>query len=167
MPTLRKHNVQTPGAAPAQVTDADIAAIETGPTIEIGGRQVPLIEIEQTAFETSGLTSEEWDKLDGRDRDERIGQARKEMEASLREFGERHGAVDQKAAQERAAASVAARRAARGLAGQHMTERKQNKFDHLPHSTEYDAKEIDAPIQCRDGILVPDKSGQVLPQKFK
>lgn len=167
MPAPRKHNVQTPGAAPAQVTQADIDAVETGPTIEIGGRQVPLVEIEQAAFETSGMTAEEWDAMEGRDRDERIGKARKEMEATLRDFGERHGAEDQKATQARAAANVAARRAARGLAGQHITPRAQNQFEHLPHSTEFDAKELDAPIQCRDGILVPDKSGQVLPQKFK
>lgn len=167
MPAPRKHNVQTPGAAPAQVTQADIDLVETGPSIEIGGRQVPLVEIEQTAFESSGMTSEEWEKLDGRDRDERIGKARKDMEVSLREFGERHGASDQQASQQRAAANVAARRAARGLSGQNVKPHKGSEFEHLPHSSEFDAKELDAPVQCRDGILVPDKSGQVLPQKFK
>jgi hypothetical protein len=167
MPAPRKHNVQTPGAAPAQVTQADIKAIETGPSIEIGGRQVPLVEIEQSAFETSGMTSEEWDALDGRDRDERIGKARKEIEASLREFGERHAGADQQAMQARAAANVAARRAARGLSGKGAGASRSNPFEHLPHSSDIDAKELSAPMQCRDGILVPDTSGQVLKTKFK
>lgn len=167
MPAPRKHNVQTPGAAPAQVTPHDIAAVENGPTIEIGGRQVPIVEIEQNAFETSGLTAEEWDALDGRDRDERIGKARKEIEASLREFNENHADADQKSAQARAAANVAARRAARGLSGKSGAGRQADPFEHLPHSDEYDPKEISAPVQCRDGILVPDTSGQVLPKKFK
>lgn len=153
----RNIKVQTPGqplqsAAPAKQEDMA--------TVNIAGREMPLKEIVQAAFETSGLSVDEWESLPANERDERVGLKTRELAEQLRAAG---NSLSQYEVQKRAQAAVDARRNGRKAGGANA---KHDPLADLPHSSDIDPKTLAAPMQCRDGIVVPDRQ-EPLPKNFR
>ncbi|WP_186239510.1 hypothetical protein [Burkholderia gladioli] len=122
--TKRTYQTQTPGAAAtdqaAAAGELAIVGADTDAVISIGGRNVPLAEIVIGAYETSGMSAEEWAAVDPQVRDDLVGKQRKEVEQAMASATE---LPSQAAARELAAAAVAARAARRTSARRTRTTR--------------------------------------------
>ncbi len=129
--------------------------------MQIAGRDVPINDIVEGAFETSGLSAEEWNAADPAQRDELIAGKRKELETMFRGAGDM---PSQAAAREQAQAAVAARRAAREA--RPSEDGSPAAEPTLPHSSEVDPATLAAPKLCSDGWLVPTIQKQ-LPNNFR
>ncbi len=162
--TKRTYQTQTPGAAvsqPGETVEFAIVGSDTDAVITIGGRDVPLAEIVIGAYETSGMSAEEWAAVDPQVRDDLVGKQRKEIEQAMA------GAADLPSlavAREQAAAAVAARAATR-TARQKATP-SQAAAPTLPHRDDIDPKAIVAPVQTQQGWVVPS-TPRTLPQNFR
>ncbi|WLE60295.1 hypothetical protein GIY62_06465 [Burkholderia plantarii] len=162
----RTYQTQTPGASPVTATqpDGDVPSIlgaDTNAIITVGGREVPLAEIVIGAFETSGMSAEEWAAADPGVRDNLVGKQRKEIEQAMAGAAE---LPSQASAREQAAAAVAARAATRA-ARQQLTP-GQSAAPTLPHRDEVDPAKIAAPVQTQQGWIVPS-TPRALPQNFR
>jgi hypothetical protein len=163
----REYKTQQPGmpsAAPAAGATAAVVLAGIGSddaVMQISGRDVLINDIVEGAFETSGLSAEEWNAAEPTKRDELIAGKRKEFESMFRNAGEM---PDQQKAREQAAAAVAARRAAREAAP--AADGAPAAKPTLPHSSEVDPATLAAPKLCSDGWLVPTIQKQ-LPQNFR
>ncbi|MBR8491764.1 hypothetical protein [Burkholderia cenocepacia] len=146
---------------PAPIVGADTDAVLT-----IAGREVPLAEIVIGAFETSGMSAEEWAAVDPQVRDDMVGKKRKELEQSLAGAGE---LPSQETARKAALAAVTARREQREAvaavaAGMAATGKPAERK--LPHRDEIDPMEIAGPVLTQQGWIVPSKPRE-LPRNFK
>ncbi|MFY4697933.1 hypothetical protein [Burkholderia glumae] len=163
--TKRTYQTQTPGAAAtdqaAAAGELAIVGADTDAMISIGGRNVPLAEIVIGAYETSGMSAEEWAAIDPQVRDDLVGKQRKEVEQAMASATE---LPSQAAARELAAAAVAARAATRS-ARQKATP-SQAAAPTLPHRDDVDPKTIVAPVQTQQGWIVPS-TPRTLPQNFR
>lgn len=163
--TKRTYQTQTPGAAPVSQAGepAEIAIVgaETDAVISIGGRDVPLAEIVIGAFETSGMSAEEWAAVDPQVRDDLVGKQRKEVEQAMASATE---LPSQAIARQQAAAAVAARAATR--TARQKAEPSQAAAPSLPHRDDVDSKKIVAPVQTQQGWVVPS-TPRALPQNFR
>ncbi|WP_124094484.1 hypothetical protein [Burkholderia gladioli] len=163
--TKRTYQTQTPGAAAidqaAAAGELAIVGADTDAMISIGGRNVPLAEIVIGAYETSGMSAEEWAAIDPQVRDDLVGKQRKEVEQAMASATE---LPSQAAAREQAAAAVAARAATR-TARQKATP-SQAAAPTLPHRDDVDPKTIVAPVQTQQGWIVPS-TPRTLPQNFR
>lgn len=168
----REYKTQQPGM-PSTAPAAGAATTTTAATIvlagigsddavmQIAGRDVPINDIVEGAFETSGLSAEEWNAAEPTKRDELIAGKRKEFEAMFRDAGQM---PSQDAARQQAQAAVAARKAARAV--QPAADGAAPAAPSLPHSSEVDPATLAAPKLCSDGWLVPTIQKQ-LPQNFR
>lgn len=164
----REYKTQQPGmpsAAPAVGGDASktvLAGIgDNDVVMQIVGRDVPMNDIVEGAFETSGLSAEEWNAAEPTKRDELIAGKRKEFETMFRHAGDM---PSQELARQQAQAAVAARQAAR--AARPAEDGAAPAAPTLPHSSEVDPATLAAPKLCSDGWLVPTIQKQ-LPQNFR
>lgn len=163
----REYKTQQPGmpsTAPAAGASAAIVLAGIGSddaVMQISGRDVPINEIVEGAFETSGLSAEEWNAAEPTKRDELIAGKRKELETMFRNAGDM---PSQELARQQAQAAVAARQAAR--AARPAEDGAPAAAPTLPHSSEVDPATLAAPKLCSDGWLVPTIQKQ-LPQNFR
>jgi len=163
----REYKTQQPGMPTAPVDGGDAAKVvlagvgDNDAVMQIAGRDVPINDIVEGAFETSGLSAEEWNAAEPTKRDELIAGKRKELETMFRNAGD---LPSQDAAREQAQAAVSARRAAR--AAQPAADGTTAAAPPLPHSSEVDPATLAAPKLCADGWLVPTIQKQ-LPQNFR
>ncbi|SDI65138.1 hypothetical protein SAMN04487926_12147 [Paraburkholderia steynii] len=164
MAGARQYKTQTPGApVNSELSDGPvIAGTGSDGVIEIAGREVALDDVVQGAFETSGMSLDEWNAADGEKRDELIAAQRRDMESMFRSSQDLPG---QDAAREAAVAAVNARKAARAQA-QASSDSAVPAAPALPHSSEIDPASLAAPKLCRDGWLVPTTQRQ-LPRNFQ
>lgn len=152
----RTFKTQTPGAPASTETDSQsddaftLAGLgEDDVVIDIGGRDVPMNDIVRSAYETSAYSAEQWNALDGHERDELIATKQKELAQLFRARGD-EALPNQADVQRRMQAAVEQRRAAR-----QAIPKGASPEEALPHSSELDPAEIAAPVLCRDGWLVP------------
>jgi hypothetical protein len=163
----REYKTQQPGvpSTPAERTPAAMVVLagigDPMSVMQIAGRDVPINEIVEGAFETSGLSLEEWNAAEPTKRDELIAGKRKEFETMFRAAGDLPG---QDAAREQAQAAVAARRAQREA--KPAADGSPAAAPTPPHSSEVDPASLAAPKLCSDGWLVPTIQKQ-LPQNFR
>lgn len=165
MSSKRTYATQVPGAAAVVPTDAGPAPIvgaDTDAVLTIAGREVPLAEIVIGAFETSGMSAEEWAEADPEVRDDLVGKRRKELEQSLSGAGE---LPSQAAAREAAVAAVNARAATRSARAEPAPAAAAH-VRKLPHRDEVDPEKIAAPVQTEQGWIVPSTPRE-LPRNFK
>ncbi|PRG49702.1 hypothetical protein [Burkholderia gladioli] len=163
--TKRTYQTQTPGAAAtdqaAAAGELAIVGADTDVMISIGGRNVPLAEIVIGAYETSGMSAEEWAAIDPQVRDDLVGKQRKEVEQAMASATELPSQV---AARELAAAAVAARAATRSA--RQKAAPSEAVAPTLPHRDDVDPKKIVAPVQTQQGWIVPS-TPRTLPQNFR
>lgn len=163
----REYKTQQPGmpSTPAERTAAAMVVLagigDPMSVMQIAGRDVSINEIVEGAFETSGLSLEEWNAAEPTKRDELIAGKRKELETVYRAAGE---LPSQDAAREQAQAAVAARRAQREA--KPAADGSPAAARELPHSSEVDPAALAAPKLCSDGWLVPTIQ-KPLPQNFR
>lgn len=124
---------------------------------------MPLAEVVIGAFETSGMSAEEWAAVEPELRDELVGKKRKELEQSLAGAGE---LPSQTAARQAAIAAVNARRASRAAIDEGTTQATAQAARKLPHRDEIDPMEIAAPVLTQQGWVVPSAPRE-LPRNFK
>lgn len=161
----RTYATQVPGAAaitPQGDEPPAIVGADTDAVLTIAGRDVPLAEVVIGAFETSGMSAEEWAAVDPQVRDDLVGKKRKELEQSLASAGE---LPSQAAAREAAVAAVNARKASRA-AGTAAAKAIEADAPKLPHRDEIDPKAIAAPVQTQQGWVVPS-TPRTLPHNFR
>ncbi|PRG76134.1 hypothetical protein C6T58_24760 [Burkholderia multivorans] len=139
-----------------------IIGADTDAVLTIAGRDVPLAEIVIGAFETSGMSAEEWACADPEVRDNLVGKKRKELEQSLAQAGELPSQV---AAREAALAAVNARKATRSARAE-PSQVAAPAASKLPHRDEIDPEKIAAPVQTEQGWIVPSTPRE-LPRNFK
>ncbi|EKS9800311.1 MULTISPECIES: hypothetical protein [Burkholderia] len=166
MSTKRTYATQVPGAAAVMPTDdgpAPIVGADTDAVLTIAGREVPLAEIVIGAFETSGMSAEEWAAVDPQVRDNLVGKKRKELEQSLAGAGE---LPSQETARKAALAAVTARREQREAVAAGMAATGKPAERKLPHRDEIDPMEIAGPVLTQQGWIVPSKPRE-LPRNFK
>ncbi|MCA8427847.1 hypothetical protein LGN30_32175 [Burkholderia seminalis] len=162
----RTYATQVPGAAAVTPTDdgpAPIVGADTDAVLTIAGREVPLAEIVIGAFETSGMSVEEWAAVDPQVRDDLVGKKRKELEQSLAGAGE---LPSQAAAREAAVAAVNARRASRAAIADGTAKTGAQHERKLPHRDEIDPMDIAGPVLTQQGWIVPSAPRE-LPRNFK
>ncbi|AJY14475.1 hypothetical protein K6W16_10425 [Burkholderia dolosa] len=162
----RTYATQVPGAAAVTPTDdgpAPIVGADTEAVLTIAGREVPLAEIVIGAFETSGLSVEEWNAAEPQMRDDLVGKKRKEVEQTLASAGE---LPSQEAARKAAVAAVNARRASRAAIDEGTTQATAQASRKLPHCDEIDPMAIAAPVLTQQGWIVPSAPRE-LPRSFK
>lgn len=161
----RTYKTQTPGAPADPETNPEATQIagigEDDVVLDVGGREVPMNDIVRSAYETSAYSAEQWNALDGHERDELIAAKRKELAQQFKELGD-DVLPSQADVQRRALAAVEQRRAAR----QAIAQGGKAPEPALPHSSELDPAEITAPKLCSDGWLVPTTQ-RALPANFK
>lgn len=162
----REYKTQQPGMPSVQAAGNANPVVLAGTgnddaVMLISGRNVPINDIVEGAFETSGLSIEEWNAADPAQRDELIAGKRKELETMYRQAGD---LPSQDAAREQALAAVAARRAARDV--KPAEDGSPAVAPEVPHSREIDPATLAAPKLCSDGWLVPTTLKQ-LPQNFR
>jgi hypothetical protein len=148
--TGRTYNTQTPGAAPpvdeSVVSIAGMSSDDT--TIEIAGKQFPLNEVVQAAFETSGLSLLEWNAIEPEKRDAML-------QAQVQEL------TELTAAAERNQPLTAAPRAKPIRAeSEERTRPVRRGYGELPAPHEVDPDEITAPVETTHGWIVPSKPMQ-------
>lgn len=161
----RTYATQMPGEAaitPQGDEPPAIIGADTDAVLTIAGREVPLAEVVIGAFETSGMSVEEWAAVDPQVRDDLVGKKRKELEQSLAGAGE---LPSQAAAREAAVAAVNARKASR-TARAEPSQAAAAGAPKLPHRDEIDPKAIAAPVQTQQGWIVPSTPRQ-LPRNFQ
>lgn len=160
----RTYKTQTPGAPADPATNPESTTIagmgDDEAMMDVGGREIPINDVVRSAYETAALSLDEWNALDGHERDELIAGKRREIAAMLKAAGDTE-MPSQSDVQRKAQEAVAARRASRqAIAGGGKPVEPVR-----PHSSELDPAEIAAPVLCRDGWLVP--TNQTLPANFK
>ncbi|HIC7209397.1 hypothetical protein [Burkholderia stabilis] len=162
----RTYATQVPGTIAAAPTADDdtpvLVGADTDAVLTIAGRDVPLAEIVIGAFETSGMSVEEWAAAEPEVRDDLVGRRRKELEQSLAGAGE---LPSQAAAREAAVAAVNARKATRSDRAE-MAQAAAPTVRKLPHRDEIDPEKIAAPVQTEQGWIVPSTPRE-LPRNFK
>jgi hypothetical protein len=161
----RQYKTQTPGAPADPETNPQASTIagmgDDGAMMDVGGREIPINDVVRSAYETAALSLDEWNALDGHERDELIAGKRREIAALMKAAGDAE-MPSQADVQRKAQKAVAARRASRqAIAGGGKPAEPA-----LPHSSEIDPAEIAAPVLCRDGWLVPTTQ-RALPANFK
>lgn len=160
----RSHTIQTPGAPAINPNPQSVPLVGIGEDdvfIDVAGRPFPMNDIVRGAYETSGLSLEEWNALKGQERDELLAAKRKELAQLARDAGDM---PNQKEVQQAAMAAATARREKNQAAANPNS--PQAKAAELPHSSTLDARKISAPVLCSDGILVPS-TPRVMPANFK
>lgn len=165
MSSKRTYATQVPGVATITPTDdapTPIVGADTDAVLTVAGREVPLAEIVIGAFETSGMSAEEWAAADPEVRDDLVGKKRKELEQSLANAGE---LPSQAAAREAAVAAVNARKATRDARAE-IAHAAAPTVRKLPHRDEIDPEKIAAPVQTEQGWIVPSTPRE-LPRNFK
>ncbi|MCA8323271.1 hypothetical protein [Burkholderia cepacia] len=162
----RTYATQLPGAAaitPTEDGPAPVVGADTDAVLTIAGREVPLAEIVIGAFETSGMSAEEWAAVDPQVRDDLVGKKRKELEQSLAGAGE---LPSQETARKAALAAVAARREQRQAVAAGVSTAAGSAERKLPHRDEIDPMDIAGPVLTQQGWIVPSKPRE-LPRNFK
>jgi hypothetical protein len=161
----RTYKTQMPGAPADPETNPDATPIagmgDDDAMIEVGGREIPINDVVRSAYETAALSLDEWNALDGHERDELIAGKRREMATMFKSLGDTE-LPSQADVQRRAQAAVEARRASR----QSIAGGAKAPEPALPHSSQLDPADIAAPVLCRDGWLVPTTQ-RALPANFK
>ncbi|HIH2621674.1 TPA: hypothetical protein ACYLIB_005628 [Burkholderia cenocepacia] len=162
----RTYATQVPGAAAVTPTEngpAPIVGADTDAVLTIAGREVPLAEIVIGAFETSGMSAEEWAAVNPDVRDDLVGKKRKELEQSLAGAGE---LPSQEAARKAAVAAVTARREHRQAIAAVTSTAGGPAERKLPHRDEIDPMDIAGPVLTQQGWIVPSAPRE-LPRNFK
>jgi hypothetical protein len=161
----RQYKVTTPGAPADPETNPNASTIagmgDDDAMMDVGGREIPINDVVRSAYETAALSLDEWNALDGHERDELIAGKTREMATMFKALGDTE-MPSQAEAQRKAQEAVAARRASR----QAIEGGGKPAAPVLPHSSEIDPAEIAAPVLCRDGWLVPTTQ-RALPANFK
>lgn len=160
----RSHTIQTPGAPATNPNPQSIPLVGIGEDdvfIDVAGHQIPMNDIVRSAYETSGISLDEWNALGGQERDELLAGKTKEMAQQFREAGD---LPRQSEVQKQAQAAAEARRASRKV--QANPDSPEAKVAQLPHSKTIDPDTLSAPMQCSDGILVPTPK-KPLPHNFR
>lgn len=162
----RAYATQVPGVAAIEPQGDQPPAIigaDTDAVLTIAGRDVPLAEIVIGAFETSGMSVEEWAAAEPQVRDDLVGKKRKELEQSLATAGE---LPSQEIARQAAVAAVEARRTARAAISEGTARTGAQVERKLPHRDDVDAMEIAAPVLTQQGWVVPSAPRE-LPRNYR